>query len=141
MIDIVLDANVAIDWFVNTEQGTAYSARLAKLIGEEEITFHVPLSFEPEVCGQLVRHHRHKPELHSKAWLSGALRMLDYMPIKQHALGVNFTVTGELAESYRLSVYDVQYFHLARILEHPIASRDRGIISACKAWHVTHWQP
>ncbi len=48
---------------------------------------------------------------------------------------------GDLATAYGLTVYDVPYFHLARMIGVPIASRDRGIIAACKAWGVPHWQP
>lgn len=139
MIELVLDANIAIDWFVISAPGEAYSAHLARYIETGAIQFHVPLNFEPEVAGQLVTHHRHKPKIYTKQWLSDALAALDSLPIMQHALGINFQTSGALAASYRLTVYDLQYFHLARVMGCPIASRDKGIISACKHWNVSHW--
>ena len=58
-----------------------------------------------------------------------------------HAIGVNFKLLGDLAAAYGLTAYDVPYFHLARLLELPMVTRDRGIISACKAWTMVHWTP
>ena len=141
MIELVLDANVALDWFLPSEAGAAYSQPLALAASKGNVRFHVPLHFDVEVCGQLVKSHRRKPEPYSKKWLDTALETLDILPMDTHAIGVNFKLLGDLAGAYGLTVYDVPYFHLARMLELPIASRDRGIISACKAWHVVHWQP
>lgn len=31
--------------------------------------------------------------------------------------------------------------HLARTMELPLATRDPGLISACKRWNVLHWTP
>lgn len=141
MSALVLDANVAVDWFIPSGPGEAYSAGLVELALRGQVAFHVPLNFEVEVTGQLVRHHRSKPKLYPVRWLKDSLAALDSLPIAQHALGLNFQVLGDLAMSYRLTSYDVQYFHLARMLELPIASRDRGIVSACGTWNVLHWQP
>lgn len=141
MIEVVLDANVALDWFLPSEVGQAYSGPLAQQAAKSQARFHVPFHFDVEVCGQLVKSHRRKPDPYSKKWLDTALETLDILPIDTHAMGLNFKVLGDLAGAYGLTVYDVPYFHLARMLELPIASRDRGIISACKAWHVVHWSP
>jgi predicted nucleic acid-binding protein len=141
LIYLVLDANVALDWFLPSEIGSAYSNPLANEASQGKVRFHVPLHFDVEVCGQLVKSHRRKPEPYSKKWLDTCLDTLDVLPVDTHAIGVNFRVLGDLARAYGLTVYDVPYFHLARMLEIPIASRDRGIIAACKSWHVVHWQP
>jgi predicted nucleic acid-binding protein len=141
VIDIVLDANVALDWFIVSEPGLAYSAHLAELSTREAVRFHVPVHFDVEVCGQLVRHHRRKASPFSKEWLELSLNTLETQTIDTHAIGLRFKPMAQLALTYGLTVYDVPYFHLARMLEIPIASRDKGIIAACKNWDVIHWQP
>ena len=44
-------------------------------------------------------------------------------------------------ESSGLDAPDVPYFHLAREMAVPIATRDKAIIAACRAWNVAHWMP
>lgn len=63
------------------------------------------------------------------------------MRISVHVMGLSFKELADVAIAYNMSAYDTQYFHLARMLELPIASRDRGVISACKRWDVLRWQP
>ena len=79
--------------------------------------------------------------LTDSAWLQDALNVLDVLRIDIVGQGTNFNLLGKLAVSYALTPYDVAYFHLARMMELPIASRDRGIIAACKNWNVLHWTP
>lgn len=141
MIHLVLDASTAIDWFVITEEGEAYSRPLTKLWSEGAVRFSVPLHFDVEVAGHLVKKHRRDPARFTQSWLEQALRTMDALRIDIVAQGINFDLLGKLAQSFALSAYDVPYFHLAREMELPIASRDRGIASACKAWNVEHWHP
>jgi predicted nucleic acid-binding protein len=141
VIDLVLDANVAIDWFLTSPPGEAYSRPLIGLARQSKVRLHVPLHFDVEVCGQLVKRHRRHPQEFGRPWLDSCLGILDNSPIEIHAIGMNFRLLGDLATAYRLTVYDVPYFHLARMMGIPVASRDRGIIAACKAWGVPHWQP
>jgi predicted nucleic acid-binding protein len=136
---LVLDANTAIDWFVTTPEGEDYSRHLESLVTSTR--FLVPLHFDVEVTGHLVKKHRRHPAIFSQIWLQASLGVLDALPIDIMGQGINFTLLGNLAQAYNLTPYDVPYFHLARMAEVPIASRDRGIIAACKAWHVPHWQP
>lgn len=141
MIDIVLDANVALDWFIVSQPGLAYSTHLAELSTRQAIRFHVPVHFDVEVCGQLLRHHRRKVNQFNKEWLELSLDALETQTIDTHAMGIRFKPMAQLALAYGLTVYDVPYFHLARILDIPIASRDKGIIAACRNWNVSLWQP
>ncbi len=141
MISVVLDANVALDWFIPSAPAAQYSAPLVSLALDASVRFHVPAHFDVEVVGQLVRHHRRSPTDFSEKWLNTALGVLDSLPIDTHAIGVNFEVLGNLCKAYNITAYDVPYLHLARMLEYPIASRDRGVLSACKAWNVDIWQP
>ena len=138
---VVLDANAALDWFIPSEVGDAYSQPLAVIAGETGTRFRVPLHFDIEVARILVNRHKRDPQQFSAKWLAEALHVLDILPIDSVAPGINFKLLGELSKAYNLAVPDVPYFHLARMMEIPIASRDRGIVSACKAWHVQHWQP
>lgn len=141
MSRLVLDANTAIDWFIVSDEGEAYSRHLEPLVQSGDIRFVVPLHFDVEVTGHLVKKHRQQPTQFTTNWLAESLKVLDLMPIDITALGVNFEALGGLSIAYSLAPYDVPYFHLARMLELPIATRDRGIISACKHWNVLHWQP
>lgn len=139
-MDLVLDASVALDWFLPSTPGQAYSARLLKIAANGGVQFHVPLHFDVEVVGQLVKHHRRTPEIYTANWLKHSLQTLDLLPIATHALGVNFKALGDLSLAYQLSAYDTPYFHLARTLGIGIASRDRGIVAA-SSWGVEVWQP
>lgn len=140
-MDFVVDACVAVDWFIHSEPGNAYSIPFLRQLEGQEFALHVPLTFESEVAHQLVTAHRREPKHYSKEWVKECAKAMDALPIVQHALGVNFEVSCDLANSYRLTVYDLQYFQLARLLELPMASRDKGIISACQHWHVELWKP
>ena len=139
-MNLVLDASVALDWFLPSEVGQAYSAQLLKTAAKGGVEFHVPLHFDVEVVGQLVKHHRRTPDTYTAAWLKQSLVTLDLLPIKTHALGINFKALGDLSMAYQLSAYDTPYFHLARMLGIGIASRDRGILAG-GSWGVEVWQP
>lgn len=141
MIHIVLDANVALDWFMPTEVGERYSASLMTAALQGLVQLHVPVHFDVEVLGQLVKNHRRNPHAFPRAWLTNCLDVLETLPLDTHVTGTTFKVLGDLCIAYNLTAYDVPYLHLARMLDYPIASRDRGVLSACKAWHVGVWAP
>ena len=52
---LVLDASTAIDWFIPSVEGEAYSRKLVPLVQSSEIGFAVPLHFDIEVSAQLVK--------------------------------------------------------------------------------------
>lgn len=137
----MLDATAAIDWFVISEEGESYSRHLEPLISSGEVRFVVPLHFDVEVVGHLVKKHRKLPALFPAAWLDTSLDILDALPIDITAVGMNFKLLGDLAKTFNLAPYDVPYFQLARVMGIPIVSRDRGVISACKQWNVPRWAP
>ena len=141
MNQLVLDSSAAIDWFVVTPEGEAYSRHLEALVNAGAVRFVVPLHFDIEVVGHLVKKHRGAPQQFPAPWLQAALQVLDALPIDITGMGMNFRLLGDLAKSFNLTPYDTPYFQLARQLEIPIVTRDRGIVSACKAWNVQHWQP
>lgn len=141
MITLVLDASVAIDWFCISPEGSAYSRPLEDIAIDDRARFRVPLHFDVEVARTLRKQHKNHPQAYSRAWLTQALQILDRAPLDIVAQGINFALLGELSLAYNLDIPDVPYLHLARTMSLPIATRDRGLISACKAWHVEHWQP
>jgi predicted nucleic acid-binding protein len=138
---VVLDANSAIDWFIVTEEGEAYSRHLEPLIYAGDIRLVVPLHFDVEVSAYLVRKQRQNKRKFTESWLTTCLDVLDVLPIEITAIGVNFRLLGDLSKAFNLSVYDTPYLQLARNMELPLVTRDRGLISACKQWNVLRWMP
>jgi predicted nucleic acid-binding protein len=138
---LVLDANTVIDWFHISEEGEAYSRHLEPLINEGDLQLVVPLHFDIEVCAHLVKKNRQQPKVFTDTWLSTSLEVMDALPFEITAIGMNFKLLGDLAKAFNLSVYDTPYLHLARTMELPLATRDRGLISACQRWNVMHWTP
>jgi len=52
---IVLDANTCIDWFIPSQEGENYSRHLQARVFSDNIRFVVPLHFDIEVAGHLVK--------------------------------------------------------------------------------------
>ena len=138
---VVLDTDVAVDWFIPSAEGDAYSLPLETLQAEGKVSFYVPLHFDVEVVRVLRKHHMRNSRRFPRQWLSSSLQVLDLMRIDSVAQGINFELLGELARTFNLDVPDVPFLSLARDRGLPIATRDTGLISACKAWNVLHWTP
>lgn len=130
-----------IDWFAPSLEGEAYSRKLERLAVRHDLKFAVPLHFDIEVARILRKKHKRQPLIFSGTWFKSSLQILDLASIQIVAQGLSFQILGDLSIAYNLDVPDVPYFHLARMMSIPIASRDRGIIAACKGWGVAHWQP
>lgn len=144
MTPIVLDANVAIDWHLQTEVGDAYSSPLLKLAKSGNVRFMVPEHFTYEVARILVIRGLHGVKdvaPMGAQWMHAALSELHKGPIDTYVVGLNFELLGKLAETFDLSAPDVPYFHMARETGTAIATRDKAIIRACEAWNVHHWTP
>lgn len=139
MTRLVLDANVAIDWCINTPEGDAYSVPLADRITEFE--FLVPTHFDVEVVRVLRKRHKNDPDTYPEKWLNNALQVLDLIGVEFVMQGLNFEVLGQLSKTFSLNVPDVPYLHLARTMGLPLATRDKGLVSACKVWGVERWVP
>ena len=141
MNGVVLDANVALDWFLESDVGDIYSLALEALAEQGKVRFCVPEHFQIEVSRILIiRGRKGKTPLGEK-WLESAPLSLDAAPIDTYAQGINFDLMGKLSKAYGLDAPDVPYFHLAREMAVPIATRDRAIIAACRTWNVEHWMP
>ena len=85
---LVLDACVALDWYLPSEAGASYSQPLAKTTASGNARFHVPVHFDVEVCGQLLKSHRRKPDTFSKKWLDTSLETLDMLPMVSRDGGI-----------------------------------------------------
>jgi predicted nucleic acid-binding protein len=138
---IVIDANVALDWMIPSQQGNEYSLPLVEFSVNSGIEFLVPLHFDVEVTRVLRKQYKRNPDTFTKEWFDASLQALDAAEFQVVAQGINLELLGKLSEVYNLDVPDVPYFHLARTLEIPIATRDKGIITACNNWNVAHWSP
>ena len=144
MINIVLDANVAIDWYLPTAVGDAYSLPLKELAAASEVRFVVPEHFIYEVSRILVMRALHGDSLNppkGSQWLQETMLSLEQAPIDHYVVGLNYVLLSQLAKTWNLSAPDVPYFHLARETDCAIATRDKAIIKACNLWNVHHWQP
>ena len=85
---LVLDACVALDWFLPSEAGASYSQPLAKTTASGNARFHVPVHFDVKVCGRLLKSHRRKPDMFSKRWLDTSLETLDMLPMVSRDGGI-----------------------------------------------------
>lgn len=141
MNGVVLDANVALDWFLESDVGDIYSLALEVLAEQGKVRFYVPEHFQIEVSRILIIRGRQGKTPRGEKWFGSALLSLDVAPIDTYAQGINCDLMGKLSKAYGLDAPDVPYFHLAREMAVPIATRDKAIIAACRAWNVEHWMP
>lgn len=142
---VVVDANVLINWYLTPveAQQAAYAQSFASAMGAGQIaTIHAPEHIIMEVAGVLVhrsRDRRQTPRFDA-ASMTAAMRDLDLLPIEFHVLGYNFEQLADAATAFNLSVYDAPYLELARVLDVPLVTSDKGLISAAREWNVKHWQ-
>ena len=141
MTQIVLDANVALDWFLRSPEGDSYSLALLNLAQSSDTSFLVPEHFIYEVSRLLIMRALKGKNPAGAKWLDACMQELDALPIDTLVVGLAFHDLGKLAQTYGLSAPDVPYLHSARDLGLPIATRDKEIIKACASWNVLHWQP
>ena len=142
MNHVVLDANVCLNWFLPTDQApsVAYSKAVAAYIQNESVSLHVPIHFDLEIAGPLLKSLRSGRGITEKAF-SAAMLDMDALPLNFHELGMGFKKMTDLARAYNLSIYDTPYINLARAFGFPLATLDAGLLSAAKVWGVDIWQP
>lgn len=143
MKHVVLDANVCLNWFLPSDKTDQirYSKAFASYLKNEPVTVHVPLHFELEVLGPLLRSLRSTPAGISAPKFRAALNEMDALPLSFHELGLGFCKMSDLARAYNLSIYDTPYFNIARSFEFQLVTLDSGLVTAAKAWGVELWQP
>ena len=143
MKNIVLDASVCLNWYLrkDSQDRASYASAFADYLTQEQAVLHVPVHFDLEVAGTLLKTFRNKSTGLTDKQLNTALEDMDRLPVNFHAMGMGYRQMSDLARAYNLSMYDTPYFNLARAFGFTLATEDRGLISAAKVWGVEIWQP
>ena len=132
---IVLDASVAVEWFLpGGGQGQRYAENILERISTGELLPAVPDLWHFEVGSVLVAAKRDKRMTAAKLAASKAtLRALEFETL---AIELDATQVIDLSLRYHLQGYDVVYFELARRLGVPVATLDGGIMTAYGMFRV-----
>lgn len=132
---LVLDASVALTWFLNaTAEQSRYADSIAALIDRDAPACVVPGLWHIEIGSRLISRQRAK-EL-SRIQLQDALAKLDRLTIETHHHAHDPREIVRLAQCYQLAGYDAVYFDLARRLQLPLATLDKGMRMACERFEV-----
>lgn len=134
MSDLVLDASLALQWFLDDEADRKYSlAVLASLSGKRGL---VPLLWFYEVGNGLLMAHRRKRI--SIDQIDGFLTRLKTLPIDA-AQDTPSEILGlpELARAHGLTNYDAAYLNLAKRLNLSLATNDSELRKAAISTGVT----
>jgi predicted nucleic acid-binding protein len=134
MSDFVLDASTALALFLpNTPAQEEYSDYVSTLIKNGAVPA-VPNIWVVEISAVLAR--SKKAGRISKATLDKACGYYDQLSVDVHYIEYTTKKLVQLSAIYNLAGYDAVYFDLAKFLNIPIASVDKGHCSACKAHGV-----
>lgn len=115
----VLDASVALGWFVRS-QANAYTNRIRLLAKKEPV--HVPQLWVQETVNGLIDLAR-RGNLSAQAAQTAA-ELIGNVRVSAHPLGRAAADLYTAARRYGLSSYDVTYLLLAQELHLPLASND-----------------
>lgn len=127
---IVIDANVAVDWFLAAPSDAAEAALDAVVSAGAT----VPALWRWEVQDVLRRLHLAGRLTKSVDFIRTELREL---PIAvDNELTRLFGDEAALAARYRLTVYDAAYLELALRLHAPLATTDKALAAAARAANV-----
>jgi predicted nucleic acid-binding protein len=128
--DLVLDASLALQWFLEDEADRKYS--LSVLAGLSEKRALVPILWFYEVGNGLVMAHRRKRI--SVDQISGFLNRLKALPIDaaQQTPGEILNLPA-LAQQRGLTNYDASYLDLALRFNLPLATNDSSLGQAAVA--------
>jgi predicted nucleic acid-binding protein len=132
--DLVLDASLALQWFLDDEADRKYS--LAVLASLSEKRALVPLLWFYEVGNGLLMAHRRKRI--SVDQIDGFLTRLKALPIdtaQERPLEI-LELPG-LARAYGLTNYDAAYLRLAKRFNLPLATNDSDLRKAASTATVT----
>jgi predicted nucleic acid-binding protein len=101
---VVLDANVCLNWFLETTatDQTQYACAFADFIKNEAVTLHVPIHFDLEVTGPLLKNLRAKAPGLTEKKFNAYLDEIDALPLNFHELGMGFRKMVDLARAYNL---------------------------------------
>ena len=128
----VLDASVALEWFLPESIGSArYANEILAGIDQGALKPTVPDFWHYEVGSVLLVAKRSKRIRAAK--LKVAATLLQALQPETVVLQITASEVIDAGLRYHLQGYDALYFELARRLDVPIASLDSGIRTACEA--------
>lgn len=140
--EFVLDADVAIAWFIpGSPEQRDYAGWVARHIETTGASCVVPALWHFEVGAVLIRARRAPQIRFSEAKLRAAMDRLRRLSPETRLSTQTAAEVIERARACNLQGYDVAYFDLARDLELPIATLDGGIRTACRRFGVKLLQP
>lgn len=134
----VLDASIALAWYL-TGQGNPYATAVYRRLNYGTEQASVPLLWRIELAAVLLKAHR-RGEI-SEADARAALADAETLPVALYDLRLSAGEVFRLGKRYNLSGYDVHYFELAKRLNLPLATADRGIKSAAKRHQIAIYAP
>lgn len=131
----VLDASVAIEWFLpGSGFRSGYAEGILERIGAEDLLPAVPDLWHYEIGSVLIAAKRDKRISATK--LRASQLAIRRLKLETLAIELDAAEIIDLSQRYHLQGYDVVYFELARRLTIPIASTDGGIKTACGVFDV-----
>ena len=140
--EVVIDASVAVGWFAVTPDDDAkYCASILESIIYGEIRPIVPDFFQIETAHALLKMHRRNKDRFTVADLKEAANVLESIPWTYATMGIGHRKIIDLALKRNLQGYDSAYFELAISQRMPLATLDKGLVSACRNFKVELFKP
>jgi len=128
--DLVIDASLALHWFLEDEVGREYGLEILRSLAEKRAV--VPPLWYYEVGNGLVMAHRGKRITSEQ--LSGFVVRLKALPIDDGPqTPMDLLGLPAIAQARGLTTYDAAYLELAMRLELPLATADRALRAAAAA--------
>jgi predicted nucleic acid-binding protein len=128
--DLVLDASLALQWFLVDEADRKYSLSVLSSLSEKQAV--VPVLWFYEVGNGLLMAYRRKRIALEQ--IDGFLTRLKNLPIEAASLApAEVLDLPVLAQTHRLTNYDAAYLALALRLRLPLATSDAALRRAATA--------
>jgi predicted nucleic acid-binding protein len=128
--DLVLDASLALQWFLVDEADRKYSLRVLSSLSEKQAV--VPLLWFYEVGNGLLMAYRRKRIAQDQ--IDGFLTRLKNLPIQAAPQApMDVLDLPALAQTHSLTNYDAAYLSLALRLGLPLATTDAALRRAATA--------
>lgn len=133
MSDFVLDASLALQWFLEDETDREYGLRVLSSLSSKRAV--VPILWFYEIGNGILMAHRRKRI--SVEQVGGFLVRLTALPIDvAQQAPADILELPILAQAHRLTNYDEAYLSLAMRSKLPLATTDRALRKAAELTHV-----
>jgi predicted nucleic acid-binding protein len=128
--DLVLDASLTLQWFLEDEADRKYSLSVLSSLSEKQAV--VPVLWFYEVGNGLLMAYRRKRIAQDQ--IAGFLTRLKNLPIEAAPqVPVEILNLPTLAQTHSLTNYDAAYLSLALRLQLPLATTDAALRRAASA--------